>query len=776
MKKIITLFIAFYAVFINAQTNYSSQWEDFFSYNNVKDFTKVNDIIYALADNAVFIYNTQDNTIEKLSSVQGLSGETATAIHYNQTNNRIVIGYKNGLIEVVDADKKITTSPEIINFNQTGEKQINDIFEHNNKLYLATPFAIIVYDIDNLEFGDTYFIAANSSDENIRKITVFNNTIYATTPNGIYTADANNPNLIDFNNWQLQFIGNFSEISIFNNNLYVTKENELHQIVGNSISLTRSFNSAIVGLKSSENSLAITTQTKATFLNSQLQVIAEAVPTTEFDFSLNNAYEENNTIYLATKKFGILKTTTSAIQTFEEIHPEGPLSNDIFSLDVHNHHLWIVYGGYTSYFAPIGIRGGFSHFNGENWISKRYNSTTFKIRDFVNIAIDKNAENKVYISSMGGTSDINSMETGGLLIVENDEVQTFYNQNNSLLEDVLPNNSTYVTVRVGATAFDNKGNLWVANIGAPEKRIKKLSSSGQWSGFDISSLEIAHKYGMYEIATDNNNTLWIGTRQNGMYVFNENGNKKRSFTTEINYGNLPNSTTKTIAVDKNNNVWIGTLTGLVVYNNALNVFNAETINTKPVIILEDGVARRLLGDQTINSIAVDGANNKWFGTETGGVLYANPNGQKTLATFNKDNSPLPSNRIVKIKVDEVTGKVYFATDKGLVVYNSKVAPFGTELNEVYAYPNPALKNHHTITIDGRNGTHLPKGTNIKILDVAGNLVYETNVVEGEQLQGGKAIWNKRNLAGKKVASGVYIVLLSTEDGTETATTKIAIIN
>ena len=98
------------------------------------------------------------------------------------------------------------------------------------------------------------------------------------------------------------------------------------------------------------------------------------------------------------------------------------------------------------------------------------------------------------------------------------------------------------------------------------------------------------------------------------------------------------------------------------------------------------------------------------------------------------------------------------------------------MDEIYAYPNPALKKHSTITIDGKNGNHLPKGTNVKILDVAGNLVYETNVVEGQQVQGGKVVWDKRNLAGKLVASGIYIVLMSNDDASETTTTKIAIIN
>ena len=127
-------------------------------------------------------------------------------------------------------------------------------------------------------------------------------------------------------------------------------------------------------------------------------------------------------------------------------------------------------------------------------------------------------------------------------------------------------------------------------------------------------------------------------------------------------------------------------------------------------------------------------------------------------------------------MDNSTGKVFFATDKGIVAFNNNVAPFGEELGEVYAYPNPVKKEHEFVTIDGRKGTHLPRGTNVKILDTAGRLVHETNVEIGQEIKGGKVIWDKTNLAGRKVASGVYIVLLTSPDKSETSSTKIAIIN
>jgi len=281
--------------------------------------------------------------------------------------------------------------------------------------------------------------------------------------------------------------------------------------------------------------------------------------------------------------------------------------------------------------------------------------------------------------------------------------------------------------------------------------------------------------GLNDLVVDKSNSIWIGTRRNGALVFNENGNQKMALTTEVNSGLLPDPNVRTLAVDSNNRIWIGTLKGLVVFSNATGVFNGVN-NAEPIIILDQGIPKKLLGDQTVNTIAIDGADNKWFGTDTGGILGTNPSGSSTLYNFNKDNSPLPSNRILKIQVDNASGKVFIATDKGIVAFKSKVSPFGEVLKSAYAYPNPSTKLNDLITIDGRNGDHLPKGTNVKILDAAGYLVYETNVIEGQELRGGKVIWNKTNLAGKKVASGIYIVLLTTKDKAEVTTTKIAIIN
>ena len=775
MKKIFSLYILLFSLVISAQTDYSASWEDFYSYNNVKDFTKVDTIIYALTDNAIFTYDVLSGEINKISSIQGLSGETTSAIYYNETFKRVVIGYENGLVEVIDDDGSITISSDIVNFNQSGEKSINHISEFNNKLYLSTPFAVVVYDIENLEFGDTYFIGNNSSSVKINETIIANNVIYAATEEGVFKADITSNLLIDFNNWQQLFNGrDFKGVTTFKNDLYVIENSKLFAFDGASLTEKVKFNKEIKNIKSTNTNLCISLDKEARIYDSSMNLVQEFTPNSEYDYSLNTAFFEDDMVFLATKEFGILETTISQPTTYSEIHPEGPLSNAVFSITAQNNDLWVVYGGYNSTFTPLNIRNGFSKFNGENWINTNFNSSL--PNDLVDVTIDPSHENRVYISALGASNNIEAKPTGGLLVVEDNVLVQTYNHLNSSLTPILISLPT-INIRVGGSTFDSNGNLWATNYETGEELVK-LSENGQWSSVDLGVVQTSAAPGLSEIIVDRNNSIWIGSRRNGAYVYNENGNRKKALIAAPNEGNLPDLNVRTIAVDRSNRIWLGTKSGLVVYSNASGVFDEVATNAQPVVINgdENGFGDRLLGNQTINSILVDGADNKWFGTDSGGVLCTNPSGQTTIAIFSKKNSPLPSNRILKISVDKEAGKVYFATDKGIVAYNSNVAPFGDVLEAVYAYPNPALKNHETVTIDGRNGTHLPKGTNVKILDVAGNLVHETNVIEGQELQGGKVVWNKRNLAGNKVTSGVYIVLLSNDDASETAITKIAIIN
>src|SRR5690606_22381152 len=142
---------------------------------------------------------------------------------------------------------------------------------------------------------------------------------------------------------------------------------------------------------------------------------------------------------------------------------------------------------------------------------------------------------------------------------------------------------------------------------------------------------------------------------------------------------------------------------------------------------------------------------------TSGAFYFSPNGQETLLRFTKENSPLPSNTINDISIDPVSGVVYFATPRGLVAYNGSATAPNDNLEALRAYPNPVRPGFTgNVTIDG-----LTARANVKITDVNGSLVFE------QTSEGGSILWDTMAFGKYRVASGVYFIMATTEDASET---------
>ena len=339
-------------------------------------------------------------------------------IELSKTHNKTIIGYETGLLEIIDNDGNILIAKDIINFNYTGSKKINDIVEFNNKIYISTSFAIIVYDIKKLQFGDTYFIGNQSSEVFINQIKVFENKIYAATENGIYVAETTNLNLIDSNNWAHYFSGNFTSIEVFNNEIYVANNRTLFKIQNNSLVNVKTYPQAIIDIKSSEGNLTISTLRSVFVYNKENVEVLNytSISTNPYYFILNSAFYEDETLYLGTQEFGILKSSKSDLGNFTEIHPEGPISNAPFSIAVKDANIWVVYGGYSSSYSPGNGKFGISHFNSTNWVNIPYSK--FNVKNLVNVTFDYSNSNKVYISSWGASSPTDITNTGGMLIIE----------------------------------------------------------------------------------------------------------------------------------------------------------------------------------------------------------------------------------------------------------------------------------------------------------------------------------------------------------------------
>ena len=251
-----------------------------------------------------------------------------------------------------------------------------------------------------------------------------------------------------------------------------------------------------------------------------------------------------------------------------------------------------------------------------------------------------------------------------------------------------------------------------------------------------------------------------------MLGYNPQSNSFNRITENAGSGNLPSVRVRAIEFDNNNRLWIGTARGLRVLFNVSGFFEeGANVEAQPIIIEENGVGQELLIGQAITDIEVDGSNNKWIATASSGVFYFSPNGQETLLRFTKDNSPLPSNNVQDIAIDELSGRVYFATINGLVAFEGSSTAPRDNLEDVFAFPNPVRPGFAgNVTIDG-----LTANANVKITDIEGNLVFETTS------EGGSVLWDTSAFGKYKVASGVYMVLITTDDQLETKVSKVMII-
>ena len=269
------------------------------------------------------------------------------------------------------------------------------------------------------------------------------------------------------------------------------------------------------------------------------------------------------------------------------------------------------------------------------------------------------------------------------------------------------------------------------------------------------------------------NMLWIPlSRSNAFWVYDYKDPLNFSDDTDyilVEKNGFPTtaSGTLSVAADKSGDVWISTDKGIRVLSNAATEIKTPEPKVEPIIIEQNGIGEELFRDSSILQIEADGGNYKWVSVDGGGVYYLSADGQKTIKHFTMENSPLPTNTVTDIKVDKKTGKVYFVTYNGIVTYQGDITDVTSNFGDVVVYPNPVVYSNFKgkVTIKG-----LAEKTNIRIVDAAGN------VVHAAVARGGYYEWDLNNQRGARVASGIYFVLMTNEDGSDKATAKIGVVN
>lgn len=775
IKKLIVLLMFCMPMLPFAQ-DFSALWQGHFSYNNIKDVVKGNNKIYAASENVIFSLDLQTNEQNKLTTVNGLSGETISTIYYSEAYELLLIGYENGLIEIAfDNDDDILSIVDIIDKPTIPptDKKINHFNAFNNVVYISTNYGISVFNLERLEFGDTYFIGNSGTQTRVSQTTILGDYIYAACldGNGLKKAQVSSPNLIDYQNWQTISNGDFLAIQSIENQLYTIRTNRrIYQVANDVLTELFQFPDMPVDFRETDDRLLVTTINNVFVYDSNFNLISQANVNSSFDTQFTSATFHLDSIYIGTKDFGILKTELLNPTDYEEIHPEGPLLNIPFSIQSGNNELWVTFGEYNLFYNPYPLNNrGISHFKDDGWVNTAYEDV-LDAKCLTTISINPSNSNQVFIGSF----------FSGLLEVNDDVPSVLYNETNSGLESlILSTNPSYKDIRVGASIFDRNGVLWTLTSQV-ENALKSFNpSNNQWQSYSFKQFRT--ELGFPKIVVGNDGTKWMAGYWNGVIGFNENGGNPLLKNINSEEENMPAHNATAIAIDKRNQLWVGTERGLRVIYNTSNFFTEENIRAEEIIIEEGGIAKELLFEQNIRDIEVDGSNNKWIGTADSGLFYFSSDGQKTIFHFTKTNSPLPSNTINDISLDDLNGIVYIATNKGLVSFQSGGSSPLNDLESVYAYPNP-VRPTFNIVDEKVKIKDISENVNIKITDIEGNLVAEAQSrnnlrYRGYNLEidGGTAYWNGKNLANNVVASGVYLVMLSDLDTFETKVLKLMVV-
>lgn len=768
-KFIVTALVLFFALFSSAQREKKS-WQDYLSYANTTKIAVAPNKIYCATGGGLMYYDLEDNSINKFSGISQLSDFGIKTIAYSTENNVLVVAYNNCNIDLIYNNKVQNLSD--IKRKQIAGKNINNISFYGNEAYLSCSFGIVVLNLDKNEVKDTYIIGESGSSLNVNDTETDENYIYAATNAGIFRADRNGTNLLDYNSWSRmenlpraynkfnhlvshggKIIANYTPEEWYSDEMYV-----LNGAVGEFYQPSIRF---VFDMQSNGQFLTIASR-DAVFIIDSNHNIAHKISSYNFsDLPVSPVNPQsagvasNGSVWIADSDHSLVKISG---ESFEKVNLPGPLGNEVFSLHQFKSDLWVSPGNKRGWEQPRFQRlrnGEWQHF------TKDEIPELDGFFNIISIAVNPANEQHFFAASWGG----------GLLEFNNNTFVKRYTNHNSPLETALPQQPDEPYVRIGGMDFDSEGNLWMTNSEVA-RNLLKLTPGGEWESFTLP--DVANRFSIGQLLVTENDDKWILLPSgHDAYVVDKSGtNKKRLLITAyFNNGVIEDfkrmNDIYSIAEDMDGAIWIGTSMGVAVYNNPRRIWDSDSFYaTRPSLDLKDGLFHPLLETETVTAIAIDGANRKWLGTSNSGVYLVSENGEQEILHFTAENSPLLSNTITDIAINQLTGEVFFGTSEGLVSYMGEAIGGKETFADVYVYPNPVRQTWHgPVTITG-----LVEDTDIKITDISGNLVYQ-----GTSL-GGQTVWDGKNLNGNRVRTGVYLVFCTDKYGEETHIEKLLFIN
>ena len=461
------------------------------------------------------------------------------------------------------------------------------------------------------------------------------------------------------------------------------------------------------------------------------------------------------------------------IDVVKTLQPGGPKYNWFYESKFVNGKLYTTGGQFLSGISGMGYPGTVQVFDGNEWTlypQDINNTTGFRYVDINCIDVDSTDPTHI---AVGGRSGLYEFKNGILKAYhykDNSPLRPAWNHTNNTEHD---NSFTLVH----GIKYDKDGNLWVLNSQAKNINLLQLTKEGKWNKFTKKELYNKNEIGCEGLRCamiDSRGLLWfINTSWENPAVFcydiwMDTLYKYDSFINQDGVSYNTNVLIYNITEDKKGNIWIATNKAIFYFSKEdIEIFNFNLYQEK--IPRNDGTdyADYLLTGLSSRCIRVDGGGRKWVGTEGNGLFLISEDNMTQVHHFTTSNSPLISDNIYDVSINGTTGEVFILTDKGVCSYMSDATTPNEEMttDNVWAYPNPVTPDYTgPITITG-----LSYDADVKIVSTNGALINQG------RSNGGTYTWDGCDSKGRRVASGIYMVVTATSNGEKGTICKIAIV-
>lgn len=725
------------------------------------------------------IVNGQTEAI--FTRTEGLYRLNPSAMAYHQGSGKLWIGYDDGMIESFDPDTELFHREDaIFRATQFTRRAVNSIRVGTDRIYIATSFGVVVYDPARRIVVDTYAnLGSFPSGTNVNDVALSGSTIYAATDEGVAIGNPSQGDLVNPASWQNTVHQDFMQAKVvrsvawFRDRLYASVGQSNFIFQNGSWQAINDYPSGPVTrfrLSRSQSHLVAVADGYARIVGSDGAALPVSVPseTTLRDVYLNDAQGEE--LFLGTASSGLLRLNNRNDTQPTTLTPSGPYLNLFSGLNVVDGVLISGTSASPGRFASNFINTGYVIRKDGEWINRN--------RDTNADMLDYNA-NSYYVST--GTPDYYFFGSWGdaitMHVVATDETVVLNNDAGAAINPSAPPSFTVVP----GMDTDTNGRLWFpVFLGNPNTLYQFDPATRQFRGFPRYQLvSVSEHY--FGLMVDSFNQKWIpivdGSQNGrGLLILDQgnldNASDDAGVLLTQSSNNLPNNKIQAVMQDRRGEVWVGTAEGIARFLFPDRVIRGNAADRQAERLR---IRNQLTGDITfflnrtsITSLAVNAANEKWIGTQGDGVYHIREEGGLVtiIKHFTNINSPLPSNNVVSVAVDDISGTVYIATDVGLLSYTDTVTSGVREMDQLKVYPNPYVydRSAGNITIEG-----LSDETRIHILAVDGKLIQRLDV------RGGRTTWDGLDQFGRRLSSGVYTVVAVNPDGSQKGMGKVAIV-